>query len=76
MAIFEVGSGLGALSCIFFGDRLGRPKTMLLAGITCVIGVVIQASTYSLGQILAGRTVTGALVSALVLWMHFGKDIG
>ncbi len=62
VAIFEVGSALGALSCLGIGDRLGRPKTMLVAGFICVIGVVIQASTYSLGQILAGRIVTGTLV--------------
>ncbi|EXJ86467.1 hypothetical protein A1O3_03418 [Capronia epimyces CBS 606.96] len=59
VAIFEAGSALGALSCLVVGDRLGRPKTMLLAGIVCVIGVVIQASTYSLGQILAGRIIVG-----------------
>ncbi|KAI1615169.1 general substrate transporter [Exophiala viscosa] len=59
VAMFELGSALGALSCIFVGDRLGRPKTMLLAGIICIIGVVIQGSTFSLGQIIAGRIITG-----------------
>ncbi len=63
VAIFEAGSALGALACIFVGDRLGRPKTMLLAGIVCTIGVIIQASTYSLGQIIAGRTITGMFPS-------------
>ncbi|KAJ5643313.1 uncharacterized protein N7484_005820 [Penicillium longicatenatum] len=59
VAIFELGSAIGALSCLAIGDRLGRPKTMLVAGVICTIGVVIQASTYSLAQILVGRIVTG-----------------
>ncbi|KAJ5131781.1 hypothetical protein N7448_005939 [Penicillium atrosanguineum] len=59
VAIFELGSAIGALSCLAVGDRLGRPRTMLLAGCIVVVGVIIQASTYSLGQILAGRIVTG-----------------
>ncbi|KAJ5647054.1 hypothetical protein N7490_003426 [Penicillium lividum] len=59
VAIFELGSAIGALSCLAIGDRLGRPKTMLVAGFICTIGVVIQASTYSLAQILVGRIVTG-----------------
>ena len=59
MAIFELGSAIGALSCVAIGDRLGRPKTMLVAGSFCIAGVIIQASTYSLAQILVGRIVTG-----------------
>lgn len=61
MAVFELGSTIGALSCIVVGDRLGRPKTMLLAGVICTVGVVIQASTYSLAQILVSRIITGML---------------
>ncbi|KAL3443322.1 general substrate transporter [Aspergillus insuetus] len=59
VSIYEVGSAIGALSCLAIGDRLGRPKTMLVAGIVCVVGVVIQAATYSLAQILVGRIITG-----------------
>lgn len=59
MAVFELGSTIGALSCIAVGDRLGRPRTMLLAGVTCTVGVVIQASTYSLAQLLVSRIITG-----------------
>lgn len=62
VAIFELGSAIGALSCLAIGDRLGRPKTMLVAGFICILGVVIQASTYSLAQILVGRIVTGTFV--------------
>lgn len=59
MSIYEIGCGFGALSCLFIGDRLGRPKTMLVAGVISLIGAVIQASTFSLGQTIAGRTISG-----------------
>ncbi|KAJ5995556.1 hypothetical protein N7481_002533 [Penicillium waksmanii] len=59
IAIFEIGSAAGAFSCLFIGDKLGRRKTMILAGIIATAGIIIQATTYSLAQILVGRTVTG-----------------
>lgn len=59
IAIFEIGSAAGALSCLFIGDKLGRRKTMMLAGTIATVGIIIQATTYSLAQILVGRTVTG-----------------
>ncbi|OQE17304.1 hypothetical protein PENSTE_c021G10100 [Penicillium steckii] len=59
IAIFEVGSAIGALSCLFVGDKLGRPKTMILAGSISLVGILIQVTTYSLAQILVGRIVTG-----------------
>jgi MFS family permease len=69
VAIFELGSAIGALSCLAVGDRLGRPRTMLLAGCICIVGVVIQASTYSLAQILVGRIVTGMSWISWLLWL-------
>lgn len=74
MAIFELGSALGALSCLAVGDRLGRPRTMLLAGCICIVGVVIQVSTYSLAQILVGRIVTGMFVDSWLLLQWLISD--
>lgn len=59
MSIYEIGCAFGALSCLFIGDRLGRPKTMVVAGVVALAGGVIQASTYSFGQTIAGRIVSG-----------------
>ncbi|KAL5341368.1 general substrate transporter [Aspergillus crustosus] len=84
VAIYEVGSAIGALSCLLVGDRLGRPRTMLLAGCICVVGVVIQATTFSLAQILVGRVITGVGIGlytgtvpiesglAVASWVNFG----
>ena len=59
VAIYEVGCALGALSCMYLGDRLGRRRTIFLAGCMAIIGVIIQASPYSLGQFIAARVITG-----------------
>ncbi|KAJ5184822.1 General substrate transporter [Penicillium cf. griseofulvum] len=59
VAIYEVGCALGAGSCAFLGDRLGRRKTIFLAGCTALVGIAIQASPFSLGQLIAGRVITG-----------------
>ncbi|CAG8898184.1 unnamed protein product [Penicillium egyptiacum] len=59
VAIYEVGCALGAGSCAFLGDRLGRRKTIFLAGCIALAGIAIQASPFSLGQLIAGRVITG-----------------
>ena len=60
VSIYEVGCAFGALSTLFIGDVLGRPRTMLTAGCIATLGAVIQVSTYSLGQTIAGRVISGA----------------
>ncbi|KAJ5109804.1 hypothetical protein N7532_002449 [Penicillium argentinense] len=59
VAIYEVGCALGALGCVFLGDKLGRRKTIFLAGCIALVGVIIQASPFALGQLIAGRVITG-----------------
>ncbi|KAL1979247.1 hypothetical protein VTN96DRAFT_6399 [Rasamsonia emersonii] len=59
VAIYEVGCALGALACAILGDKLGRRKTIFLAGCIVLVGVAIQASPFSLGQLIAGRVITG-----------------
>ncbi|OQE29660.1 hypothetical protein PENSTE_c002G09145 [Penicillium steckii] len=59
VAIYEVGCALGALGCVFLGDKLGRRKTIFLAGCIALIGVIIQSSPFALGQLIAGRVITG-----------------
>ncbi|KAJ5537817.1 General substrate transporter [Penicillium frequentans] len=59
VAIYEVGCALGAFSCGFLGDRLGRRRTIFLAGCIALVGIIIQATPFSLGQLIAGRVITG-----------------
>lgn len=62
VAIYEVGCALGAFSCGFLGDRLGRRKTIFLAGCIALVGIIIQATPFSLGQLIAGRVITGIYI--------------
>lgn len=40
--------------------QIGRKGTILLGCLLICIGALLQASTYSVGQIIVGRIVTGA----------------
>jgi fucose permease len=49
-----------SLCVTFYGMQIGRKGTILLGCVLLCIGALLQASTYSVGQIIAGRIVTGA----------------
>lgn len=66
VAIYDIGTMLGAVSMIFLGDRLGRKRSCLLGGAGVIIGVVIQVTAMPsssidgrFAQFLIGRTITG-----------------
>ncbi|KAJ9143432.1 Sugar transporter [Pleurostoma richardsiae] len=66
VAIYDIGCLLGALSCMTFGDRLGRKRACFLGGACVVLGVVIQVTSMpgnnvrgTLAQFMIGRTITG-----------------
>ncbi|KAK1231930.1 hypothetical protein PQX77_004949 [Marasmius sp. AFHP31] len=59
VAIYEIGCLMGALSCLWLGDRLGRRKTMVLGAIIMIVGAILQTTSYGYAQMLVGRVVTG-----------------
>lgn len=59
VAMYTLGCFFGSLSCLFVGDRLGRKKTIMLGAFVHTIGVILQASSFSLGQLVVGRIITG-----------------
>jgi len=59
IACFSAGCFIGALLCIFIADVLGRRKTIFLGTIFMIIGAIIQASSFTLAQFIAGRTILG-----------------
>lgn len=63
--MYTLGCFFGALSCIFLGDKLGRKKTMTLGAAVQTIGVILQITSFSLGQLIVGRLVTGLGYGAL-----------
>lgn len=62
----------GSLACIFFGDILGRRKTIFIAGIVNGIGAIIQSTAFSLAQLIVGRAFlglgTGGIIATVSLW--------
>ncbi|KAJ6127232.1 hypothetical protein N7523_002844 [Penicillium sp. IBT 18751x] len=64
VAIYEIGCAIGALSCAFIGDVLGRRRMLFTAGIFVIVGVVLQATPFSLPQLIVARIITGLGVGA------------
>jgi MFS family permease len=50
---------MGALGCMFIGDRLGRRRTIFLAIVTTLVGITLQSTPFSLPQLIVGRIVNG-----------------
>jgi MFS family permease len=49
-----------ALSAGYFGDWIGRKRSLYLACIINIIGCTLQAAALDVGMMIAGRVVTGA----------------
>ncbi|KAI7761927.1 hypothetical protein LZL87_004234 [Fusarium oxysporum] len=59
VAMYTLGCLSGCLSCIWLGDKLGRKKTIIFGAVINTIGATLQASFYSLPQLIVGRLVSG-----------------
>jgi len=58
-SVYNLGCFAGALSTIFTGDWLGRPRQILLGSTIIAIGAVIQTASWSVPQMMVGRVVAG-----------------
>ena len=58
-SVYVLGCFFGALSTIYTGDILGRPRTIMLGSSIIALGATIQASSYSVAQMMVGRVVAG-----------------
>lgn len=58
-SVYNLGCFFGALSTIWTGDILGRPRVILLGSSVIAIGAIIQASSFSVAQMMVGRVVAG-----------------
>ncbi|EFQ98600.1 sugar transporter STL1 [Nannizzia gypsea CBS 118893] len=59
VASYNLGCFVGAIACIWVGDRLGRRKTIWLGAAVMVVGAALQASAFGLPHFIVGRLVTG-----------------
>ncbi|KNG47070.1 general substrate transporter [Stemphylium lycopersici] len=59
VAIYTIGCLFGALSTISIANRLGRRYSLVLSAAIASIGLVLQASSFSLAQLIVGRIISG-----------------
>lgn len=59
ISLYTLGLAISCLMCVYIGPRLGRIRTILLGTSTTIIGAVVQSSSYSFGQLIAGRLISG-----------------
>jgi MFS family permease len=58
-SVYNLGCFVGSLSTIWTGDVLGRPRQIIVGSSVIAVGAVIQASSYSVAQMMVGRVVAG-----------------
>ncbi|KIM75299.1 hypothetical protein PILCRDRAFT_13714 [Piloderma croceum F 1598] len=69
VASMPAGSLVGALFVTWLGDKIGRKKTIILAGMIWVLGSILQCASVNRGMLVVGRIISGisvGLSSAIV----------
>lgn len=59
VAIYEIGCFLGAIICMLVGEKLGRRKCIAIGCLVLSTGAALQASAYSIPQLIVGRIIAG-----------------
>jgi len=62
VAAMPAGSLIGALAVTQLADRLGRKRTIILAGLIWVLGSILQCAAVNRGMLVVGRVVSGLSV--------------
>ena len=58
-SIYNIGCFIGAMSTIWTGDILGRPRQILLGSTVIGIGAIIQTCSWTVASMMVGRIVAG-----------------
>ncbi|KAK4936051.1 hypothetical protein LTR10_023001 [Elasticomyces elasticus] len=64
-SIYNLAAAIMSLGVSSFGMSVGRKGTILIGCLLICIGALLQASTYSVAQIIVGRIVTGAGIGCI-----------
>lgn len=65
VASYDLAACVTAVGIAFFTFNIGRRGTIVLGNIAAVIGSVIQASSYSVAQLIVGRLCTGFAIGCI-----------
>lgn len=72
MSLYNIGGIFGSLTCIYFGDRLGRRRVIVIAASITVIGAILMATSFGLAQLIVARLVlglgTGGYLATIPVW--------
>lgn len=72
VAIYTIGCLIGSLGIAQVGNSIGRRKSLIAAATVAAIGIIIQASAFSLPQLVVSRIVSGigngAVNSIVPVW--------
>jgi MFS family permease len=69
-SVFLLASWLGCMIIAAFGMLLGRRTWILIGCGVQVVGTIISASSYSSGQLIAGRVLIVSYCILPVSWEH------
>ncbi|QSZ32045.1 hypothetical protein DSL72_001614 [Monilinia vaccinii-corymbosi] len=59
VAIYEIGCFLGSVATSFFGENIGRKKSITIGVVIMIIGAVLQAVAFTRAHIIVARVVSG-----------------
>jgi MFS family permease len=58
-SIYNIGCFIGAMSTIWTGDKLGRPRQIMLGSTVIGVGAIVQTCSWTVGSMMVGRIVAG-----------------
>jgi MFS family permease len=58
-SIYNIGCFIGAMSTIWTGDILGRPRQIMVGSTIIGIGAIIQTCSWTVASMMVGRIVAG-----------------
>lgn len=64
-ACYDLGAVVGALSCIFYSDKIGRLRTIFSGLVLSIVSLAIESSAFGLAQFVIGRLLVGASIGVI-----------
>jgi len=65
VASYDLAACVTAVGISFFSFRMGRRGTVMLGNIAAIVGSILQASSYSVAQLIVGRLCTGFAIGCI-----------
>lgn len=58
-SLYNIGCVVGSIISYFIGERFGRRTMLMLGGSIMIVGAAILGASFTIGQLIVGRIVTG-----------------